>query len=803
MMKKQISIIFLLFLSGILFAQKNGKIEGRIFDSSTEMPLEFVTVSLFDLAQGTLINGGITNINGSFILENIPLGKYKLKVSYIGYLDVTKEIKISEGKTNLHVSDILLKENSQLLSEIEVVGQVAQVKFDIDKKTFMVNQSALSPGMGASDVLQNIPSVNVDNDGNISLRNNGNVEVWINGKPSGLTAENRGQILEQLPAESIESIEIITNPSAKYNPEGSSGIINVVLKKDRKGGYYGNVALGFTTPFGTNLSGNVNYSNDKIDAFLNLSYRRSEHHRDGYTNRESYGSDTVYLNQTTKGLYNMNGLFLRTGINYQINKKNSIGISAFGMLSDRNSETENFYKYKYDNDIVFKSYTQNTLVDRQMNGFNSNIDYKYLFNKKGHEFTASAGYNQFAFNADFDYLFSGANPGLDRMQASKKDRNTYSLQADYVLPMNDISKFEAGYKSVFSFENSLTSAGSFQPTEILNIDYLDDFLFNQQTHAFYSTYKNRFKTIGYQIGLRAEATLVDWANTQTKGDYNRFDFFPSVFLSKKINETNEFQLSLTRRINRPDGRRINPFRNISDSTNIVYGNPDLSPEFAAAYEINHIKTWDAHSIASSIYYRETNDVIQQIKQLVQPSIGNEYLETTFKNITSSKNAGVEISLKNKILKKIDLTSTFNAYYSLLAGNTEYNIPEAENLSCNLKLIGNVNISKGFTGQLTANYRTSELISQGESKQMYTVDLGLRKSFTNNWIVSLSMRDVFNSRKFKTISYGPNFYQESLDFRQGRVLSLNVSYGFGNMKEKNNKKKNSNGQETILNEGDGF
>jgi outer membrane receptor protein involved in Fe transport len=712
-----------------------------------------------------LISGVLTDENGNFSLPNVPFGKYKLTISFIGYKTETRRVEVSTENSNIHLKPITLSDNSQMLKEVEVLGIASQTKFDIDKKIYTVNQNALSVGVGADEILKNIPSVNVDNEGNISLRNDENVQVWINGKPSGLTAENRGQILEQLPAESVESIEVISNPSSKYNPEGTSGIINVVLRKDRKAGYYGAVSAGASYPWGFNAGGNINYSNKKFDTYLSLNYRNNRRNGGGWLNRSSFGEqDTTYLRQDNENESHNQGFFARAGVDYHINDKNTIGVSGFTMLGGNTRTTD--YRYS----LINQSYSQKTTSDGNQLGYNFSIDYEHIFDKNEHKLTASAGHSDFTFDSNTDYLTLRENASNERREDINRHSQEYWLQADYTLPIGEKSKLEAGYKSSWQPDRNILKRNS-----ILN----DDFTLNRQIHAVYANYKNTLKFIdlGYLLGVRGEATITDWKNIGEKGNSASYDFFPSIFLSKAFGKGNEVQLSLTRRINRPGRRELNPLRDTSDSTNIRYGNPDLKPAFALAYELIYIKTWTNHTLSASAYLRQTDNIIQPVSKFE-----DNMMQTTYKNIASRQNSGLELSLKDRFFRIMELTSTVNLYYSKLYGNTD-EVRTNENFSWDARIIGNVLIQKGFSAQLTGNYQSASLLPQGKRLPVYSFDAGLKKTFAEKITLNLSVRDIFNSRKMRQEIFSDNFRQESEQYFNGRTVRLTVSYNFGNLKPK--------------------
>jgi len=768
MVKNIISTVFLCCIFISSFAQ--GKISGNVVDGATGEAVAFANAVLYENEK--VLKGTATDTVGAFILENIPYGKYKLAVDFVSYKTEVRQIEITPSKEVIRLKTIVLQEDkATMLREVEIVGIASQTKFDIDKKIYTINQSALSAGAGTDEILRNIPSVNVDNEGNISLRNDENVAVWINGKPSGLTPENRGQILEQLPAESVQSVEVITNPSSKYNPEGTSGIINIVLRQDRKAGYYGTASVGVSYPWGANFGGNVNYSNKKFNSYFSLNYRNNKNIGGGWLDRSSFGKDSTFLRQRNNSENRMQGLFVRAGADYQFNAKNNLGISAFTMLGGSNQNTD--YNYFLQDNFLqpIDSYSQNTSSDIDRRGYNFSIDYKHIFDKNGHEFLASAGNSGFVFNTNTDYITTRKSINSTRDEDVSRNSQEFWLQADYTLPLGEKSKLEAGYKSTFSPTQNILKRNS-----VLE----DDFTLNRQIHAVYANYKNMFKPldIGYLVGVRGEATITDWKNIDTKGNSAHYDWFPSVFLSKIFGKNNELQISLTRRINRPGRRELNPLRDTSDSTNIRFGNPNLNPAYSMAYELNYIKKWDNHTLSTSAYLRQTDDIIQSVSEIDST---HSYMLTTYKNIASRQNSGFELSLKNRFFRKVELTSTVNLYYSKLFGNAEYGLKDRESFSWDARVICNTLITKGFSVQLTGNYRSSSLLPQGKTLPNYSLDAGLKKTFSEKITVNLSVRDIFNSRKFRSEIFSDNFYQKSERYFQGRTIRLTVSYNFGNLK----------------------
>ena len=822
---KKIVLFFLISFFSFQVLNAIG-IKGTIVDSGDQTPLDFVNVALFKQGSKTPVVGVITDKYGVFNIPSVASGKYNLRISYVGYSTINQVLAV-EGKS-VNVGTIKMDEDSKKLGEVVVVGQNSQMRFDIDKKVFSVDQNIAAAGGSASDVLKNIPSVTVDNDGNVSLRKDGNVEVWINGKASGLTADNRAQILQQMPAESIESVEIMTNPSAKFSPEGSAGIINIVMKQQHKAGYYGSVSGGLTMPdngkLGKNLGASINYSSSKFDAYINLGYRAMSFNGGGNTNRRNWnGSDTTLLKQNNSMNTSFSGLFMRVGIDYHLDTKNTVGLSGFGMTGS--GDQQNSTQYSLTNittnpATALRDYSQINTGTGNRPSLNLNMDYKHDFDKKGSNLTASVSYSNHNRGGDNNYLQKDStnNPTSNISQSTDNKNTEWDFKVDYTNKISEGSKLEAGWESTLNNRTSSTSGIDNLRSTPANIpSYYDNFNYNEQIHAGYLTYGNKIDKLSYQLGLRGELLTKKSTNTSKIGETNVdtiqvipsknfFHVFPSVYLSYSLPNNSELQLNYSNRVNRPRGQQINPFKNFSDSTNITYGNPDLKPQYSSSLELNYIKMWDAQSLSTSLYYHHTDDVIQNVRFL-----HNGVMESTYANVTKSQDAGLELISKNRLFKILSLTSSFNLYYSKLDSSNYENpydktlkIPIAgqSNVSWSANILANFILSKTFSGQITGQYSSPKIIAQGTQNAKYSVDLGVRQTFLNrNLSVSLNVRDILNSDRTKTTTSGSGFSQYSSSYFHGRMYGVSVSYNFGNMKPKMSEMKKKEAAPDIMDNGE--
>lgn len=788
-------------------------IRGKVVDGATSKPLDFVNIALLKDVDGAPTSGVVSDEKGNFELPKVPNGKYILKVSFVGYNTIELPLKVSDKELDMGM--IKLMENSKTLNELEVIGQGTQMRFEIDKKVFSVDQNIASSGGSATEVLQNIPSVDVDNQGNISLRNSSNVEVWINGKPSGLTADNRAQVLQQMPAESIESIEIMTNPSAKFNPEGTSGIINLVMKKNRKAGYYGSVSLGSMWAQGSvpGLSSglNYNYSSGKVDAYINLGYRKMSFAGGGWSNRYGLsGADTISLLRQDNTMDNgFSGIFTRAGIDYRISDKHSIGLSGFGMFGTGSGESNISYLLKnYQTGAVLRDYYRYNNQDGGRPGMSVSLDYKWDIDAKGSNLMSSFEYSTHNRYGDNTYLQKDrlSNDSTYIMQSGEGRNREYEFKLDYTKKFTENTRLEAGWSSSYEERFGPNSAKNLVTNQPI-YTYYNEFDHIEQVHAAYFTLGSRFDKLSVQGGLRGEYywrhpynTIMDANGDTQTADYGakgEIQLFPSLYVAYTLPQNNELQFNMSRRVSRPRGSQLNPFRDFSDSTNISYGNLELSPEYTTVMEFNYMKSWDNHSLSTTLYNRFTDDVIQRVSYL-----NGQTMESTYMNITKSQSMGMEFVLKNNLFKILNLTSSLNLYYNKLDSSTYTNpyntsivtgIPGQENFSWSGRVMANVMLGKTTFGQITGEYSAPRLIAQGRETASYSIDLGLRQTFLNRALsVNLMVRDLLNTRRRSSVTWGTGFYQQSESYFFGRMVGLTATYNFGNMKpKKTNQQKDNN------------
>lgn len=817
-----------------LAAMAQGTVRGKIVDKATGEPVEFVNVVVTPKGSTSFAGGTITDETGAFRIDELAYGSYVLTVSYIGYQNTTREFTLSATAKNAHFKQIAIGEDNQMLKEVEVTGIRSQMKFEIDKKVFNVDQAIAATGGSASEVLQNIPSVEVDTEGTVSLRGSESVTVWINGKAQGLTADNQGDILEQMPAESIERIEVITNPSAKYSPEGTVGIINIVLKRDRKAGYYGSAQAGasmYDLDFGGyNASANINYSSGTMDAYANISYRERHHRNENTSYRENYiGSDTTYLDQLGYGNMNGRNMFTRAGLTWHATAKDHLSLDLMGMMGNpRRTNVIDYTGGQVVGGERQQDYTRSrtTASTGQMLMYNLSLGYKHEWSTTHWlDFTASRhhwGNNNSSEYTQITEMSPSASsvhhPAITsyQLQENAGSNIDYEVQLDYENAFNENHKLQAGYNGKFTRENSPVSTFA-DPDKQQEIESLyNRFIYNRDLHALYATYSGKlWQNFGYQVGLRGEYYAVTTDSHHKKDGVISthpekidpvFQLFPSVFLSYQLPNDNELQVNYTKRVRRPWGGQLNSFHNISDSTNISFGNPLLKPEYSNAFELNYLKSWENHMLSVSAYYRTTDDIMQRISYME-----DGIMYSTSDNVAQSLSSGVEIVGKNRLFGKLDLTTTLNMFYYkldefnfILPNGANLHGDASEDFSWNLRMMGTIGLPKAWSLQVTGMYNAKSVIAQGYRAPNYGLDAGVRKQFAGGkWSFSLNGRDLLNSRRFHSKKWGDDFYQDSSNFRGGRQISGTLTYSFGNMRAKKPRKMDNGGMQPEYGAGDGL
>jgi outer membrane receptor protein involved in Fe transport len=830
----------------------NGRFYGKIVDENGK-GVGYATVQLYGMKFDTLsksmkeymITGQITEDNGDFNLDKVPtMGEMTLKVSFIGYAETAQKVSFGTGAPGgakpgggappaggwtpgqgqggwggglggameKDLGNIKLANEAKVLETVTVTASAAQTTLALDKKVYRVDKDASTAGGNAQDALKNVPSLSVDLDGNVSLRN-GSPQIFVDGRPTTLS-------LDQISADAIESVEVITNPSAKFDAGGgTAGIINIVLKKERRLGYNGNVRAGTDTRKGFNFGGDVNARSEKTNFFISGNLNRNRGFSTGETYRDNDGENPhTYVTQLTDG--KMSGYFAngRAGFDWFMDNRNTLTLS--GSYTRGHFEPNDELTVQTDtlnpSGTVSSSYVRTTDQDRNFRNIGSSVQFKHLFPKPGAEWTADLNYNRVRFKgvSDFSTIYESNTASIERQRSEGKGQFG-TFQADFVNPLNDQMKLEGGVRAALRRNRNDNENAYFNQADgewIPVTSLTDHYKFNDDVYAAYGQFSHQFPGWGYQIGLRAESSVYKGALTDRDSSFTiayPISLFPSVFVTKKLNDLDNIQFAYTRRINRPNFFQTMPFVDFSDSLNLRRGNPELRPEFMNSVELSYQNVFaKGHNLLVSVYYKRADGLITSyfIREFNE-DLGRDVNIITFTNADNSQAYGAEFTLKNSFFNRFDLTTNVNVYQSKVdATNVESDLL-IERASWFVKENLQVKLPAGFTVQLTGEYRSKASYTPNEGNRMpwmpgptntaqgYTLenwfmDVSLRKEILDKkGTLTLNVNDVFRTRRNGTFTASGTFIQESYRYRDPQIFRVNFSYRFGKMDASLFKRKN--------------
>lgn len=766
---QKIILSFFLLCCFLLTAQPNneavvGTLKGKIIDKNLQQPVPYATVAIHDGAN-KIITGGISTEDGDFLISDIPKGNYTLKVQFIGYITYSQPIEISKQNKDVNVGTILLEEAAEALDDVTVVAERTTIEQKIDRKVINIGKDLTTTGGTASEIMNNIPSVNVDQDGNIALRGNQNVRILIDGKPTNIDA---AQLLKQIPSTSIKKIELITNPSAKYNPEGMSGIINIVLHKNSNIGFNGNVNLGlnFDENARFNSSVDLNYRTGKINFYGNYGNNITKQLNGGFVFREDedYRTNFTFLDNNKSHLF-------KIGLDYFINDNNTISVYTNQNLFDglTSGNTDILFT-----DITLNDISQTLISDNDNLGSTYNFDYKHDFKKEGHNIELEVDYNNFNSDSDDRFNFTGGDGSLtDYKDIIDNERNNTTINLDYVNPLTEKVKLELGYETRLRRTNN-----KYQSTLFSNSRYTYD----RNIHSFYATYGQNFEKWSYQLGARVENYEVEAVfNGEKIFEDDIFTVYPSGYLSYTPSEKNSYQLSYSRRIDRPGLNQVNPIREWSTPRIVSIGNPSLDPQFTNSIEANYTKKLKKGSITSGVFYRLINDEISQTL-LENPDVEEGQI-LTFGNFDNNSAYGIEISSNYKVANWWSFNASFDLYGQTQKGIIDNVGKEVDAVIYNFRINNSLKATKNLTFQVFGFYRGEQEGVQFKTKPFYFVNTGARYSFMGGkGTASVNFNDIFNTMRFRFS--GDNPYPQNGEFQgETQTIFLGLSYRFGSGKNR--------------------
>ena len=818
MQLKTLTLVGVLLMAFQLsFAQaeaRNYTVKGLIVDKESGQPLEFATVSFFNAAND-LVAGGITELDGRYKLS-VPEGVYTVQYDYISYKTIRKENVLINKATDLPTVAMVIDAAS--LDEVVVTAETTEVVVRLDKKIYNIGKDLTTSGATVSDALNNVPSVTVDVDGAINLRGNGNVQILINGRPSALAGFGNTDALRQLPAETIERVEVITSPSARYDAEGSAGIINIVLKKDKNLGFNGSIITNVGYPFGSSLTGNINFRQKKFNIFNTTSVRYQESPGNGFF-RNNFNIDGVEnpLVVEDRDIDRIRrGLTTNLGITYNLTDRSSITASGFYRTGNDDDRTANFTD-EFD--------SGNSLAEQRLRVENENetgdsyqvaLNYTNNFNDEGHNLAVDLQYDTRDETESNLITEENTFPAFELLPAedisTEQIRDRYLVQADYVLPIGENAQFEAGYRGRFretvtDFQvlEEVGTSGVFERNGNLS----NVFTFNQDVNAFYTQYGNKFGKFSFLLGLRYETTrqqgeVSDFDPTENDDFDVDFDetfdgLFPTVNLIYELAENENITFGYNRRINRPRGFFVNPFPSRSSEANIFQGNPGLNPAFASAFDLGYLKRWKKLTLTSSVYYQYETDAFQFIREDTGQETPNgiPIVRTIPINLATNERFGAEAGVLYNPTKWLRLNGSFNFFRFVTEGEFNGTNFDADNTSWFARFSSKVTLPGKIDWQTNAFYRGPREDAQTRNKGILSIDLAFAKDlFNDNATLAFNVRDLFNSRKRISETNTPTFTQDSEFQWRERQLTLSFTYRFNQQKNRQRRGQNPGGDEDF-------
>ena len=784
----------------------------------------------------TLWAGQLTEDNGDFNIEKLPMmGDFQLVINFLGYAETKQSFNFgmsapkaptagapggmpaggapgggfpgmgAAGSSEKDLGNIKLKTETKTLSEVTITDKASVATLALDRKAYRIDKDLTTAGGTAQDALKNVPSLSVDLDGNVSLRN-GSPQIFVDGRPTTLA-------LNQISADAIESVEVITNPSSKFDAGGgTAGIVNIVLKKEKRLGYNGSVRAGTDTRGGVNFGGDINARGSKVNVFGSLMAMRNRGKMIGETVRENFfGEPASNLTQLSEG--HMKGMFAngRAGVDLLLDNRNTLTFSGSyvrGKFSPNDAIT-NTTDFLYPGNTVTSEYVRSSEQDRNFRNFGVTTQFKHLFPKKGAEWTADFNFNKVRFEGGSSYM-TQYDSGLSsrEMQESLGQGSFMTIQTDFVNPLKKDFKLEGGLKAVMrnNLNDNMNSVFDADLNAWRAVPQLSDhFKFDDDVYAGYLQLGKQSKNWGFQVGLRAESSLYRGALTDRDSSFTiayPISLFPSAFVTRKLNDQDQIQLAYTRRVNRPNFFQTMPFTDFSDSLNLRRGSPTLLPEFTNSLELSYQNIFAKnHNLLISVYYKQASNLIASYQFTeFNETLNKEVVITSFANSNSASATGAEFTLKNSFFGWLDLTSNLNLFMATVdASNVESGL-KVNRTSGFFKEIVQVKLPKGFALQINGEYRSrasftpstnndpfqgggppAQNTAQGYTKSYWFLDASIRKDILKNQgTLTLSASDIFKTRKFGSYTVTDFFTQETSRIMNPQLLRLNFSYRFGKM-----------------------
>ena len=782
--------------------QKPAKItlSGKVIDQETQQPLEYATIKLKNARFPDRLQGGITNEEGVFNFKIFP-GRYTVTTEYISFeKDIKEGVFLRESK-DLGTITLGMEVNS--LNEVELVAERTEVEIRLDKRVYNVGKDITVRGGSVSDVMDNIPSVSVDVEGNISLRGNNNVRILINGKPSGLVGLSGPDALRQLPAESIERVEVITSPSARYEAAGTAGILNIILKREELAGFNGSFILNGGTPTSYGGSASLNWRNKKLNVFTTTSYNNGNSLGGGVFNSEYFNGDqaSTFTNETRDYNRNRERFFINLGAEYYFDDNTSLTVSAFTRTSNNGSNNTTIIEDVDLNGNVLNRLGRYQDETEEDNSGQFTANFTKKFNDKGHELVIEFQSEE---SSEDESDFADNTNVFDQTSSTEEKQKRQLLQLDYVYPIDDNTQFEAGFRGNYSQQDTDYQVFDINGNEsILNTDLTNYLGFTQNVNAAYTQFGKKINQFSYLLGIRIENTkiIIDQRTADIYKEKKYTDWFPTLNLSYEFNEKENITLGYSRRIRRPRSWSLNPFQSLTSLTFFRQGNPDLDPSYANSFDLGYLKRWEKFTLNGSVYYSTSKQVITRITEATgtivrvsdDPVIDVPALRSTSINLAENNRIGTEFTLTYSPKRQVRISGNFNIFNSETIGTYEDQVLDAEIVSWFARINASFPLPFGITTQLRTFYRGPSATAQMESQGILSMSGAMNKDlFNKKGTLSFRASDIFNSRRRKSTTLTENFtnYTE-FQWRQPTYI-FTFTYRIKENKNSRKKSQRSNG-----------
>ncbi len=802
------SVLFILLSINVYSDEISGEsgsrgcLKGFVFDANANQPLEYATISMTRKKDNQVVNGTITDETGFFKIKDVDFGKYKIEITFIGYKTKTlHDVAIRPDNKIVDLGQINLEPSIENIAEAVVVSDRPTMTYKIDKKVINVSQQHTSASGTAVEILETIPSVTVDIDGNVSLRGSTSFTVLIDNKPTVLDASDA---LSQIPASAIENIEVITNPSAKYDPDGTSGIINIITKKNKLQGFNGivNLNAGIYERYGGDFL--INWRKERLNIYVGADFNNRYWKGSFETKNQTLFNDTT-SHLLSDGDFNREKRTynVKTGFDLTFNPRNSLNFNA--RVGDWNMSRSNFADYQdYTIPVTTnEAYTSEYITDRGGLFYSLSLGFNHKFMKKGHEINSLFNYSSRDFDEETSNQLINDSGILTSGQRSLESgpRKHYNFQIDYTLPLRINNKFEAGYKTRIEDSDQLAEMYQYNPvTQVY--DYMDEFrhdvTHDRHIHSLYSLYSGETGNFGYQGGLRGEYTFreIKLVETGESSVIDRWDLFPTVHMSYNLPKDQQTMASYTRRIERPRGWHFEPFLTWTDAYNVRIGNPDLKPEYIDSYELSYLNKFGRNSFSAEAYYRVTNNKIERIKSVYAENV---YL-TTFENVGNDYSLGIELMLGVDVQKWWHIDLMGNIYDYRVEGELDGKDFSESSFNWNARFNNTLRFGKTTRVQLNGMYNSPTITAQGERDGYFMTNLAVKQSFYKNKLsATLQVRDIFATMNHTSTYEGDDFYSYSHYEPDTPFVTLTLSFKINNYKPERKR----NGNMDDMSEGEEF